>query len=239
MAKKKQANIKESPIVFFLRITEKEEEVIPLEETPSYSDLLSVVDNTAADRFSNEIIKPLIDSIHREKTYSEHTACFWCCSMFKGYQFGLPVAYDTYKNIFTCEGVFCSPECSLSYLYKDYSISESIKWHRHVLLKHLYSSILEDVSPAPPREMLRLFGGPLDIKQYRGYISSKNDVILSSLPPIRTVFPSMNIQGPMRDIKKYVSLSNDTVDKATESLRLKRSKVPQPTIPTLDMCIKR
>jgi hypothetical protein len=53
------------------------------------------------------------------------------------------------------------------------------------------------------------------------------------------IFPSMNVQGPLRDIKKYVSLSSDAVDKASESLRLKRSKVPTPTVPTLDMCIKR
>ena len=82
-----------------------------------------------------------------------------------------------------------------------------------------------------------MFGGPLDIEQYRNYISSTNDIILSGLPPIRMIFPTMNIQGPLRDIKKYVSLSNDVVEKASESLRLKRSKPVHVNIPTLDMCI--
>jgi hypothetical protein len=83
-----------------------------------------------------------------------------------------------------------------------------------------------------------MFGGPLDIEQYRNYITSTNDIILSALPPIRMIFPTMNIQGPLRDVKKYVSLSNDVVEKASESLRLKRSKPVHVNIPTLDMCIQ-
>jgi hypothetical protein len=83
-----------------------------------------------------------------------------------------------------------------------------------------------------------MFGGPLDIEQYRNYITTTNDVILSALPPIRMIFPTMNIQGPLRDVKKYVSLSNDVVEKASESLRLKRSKPVHVNIPTLDMCIQ-
>jgi hypothetical protein len=239
MAKKKVSPPQETPVVFFLKIREAVEAVKPVEESPSYSDLLSAVDGTSSERFSNEILKPLIENIQRDTTYSEHTACFWCCNMFKGFQFALPTMYDTYKSVFICEGVYCSPECALAYLYADYSISDGVRWNRRVLLESLYSSAITELSPAPPRTMLRMFGGPLDIKQYRGYIASTNDLIISNLPPIRTIFPSMNVQGPMRDIKKYVSLSNETVDKASESLRLKRSKVPAPTVPTLDMCIKR
>ena len=67
----------------------------------------------------------------------------------------------------------------------------------------------------------------------------QGEIILSEMPPIRTVFPSMNIQGPLRDIKKYVSLANDVIDKASESLRLKRSKPLQQNVQTIDMCIKR
>ena len=238
MAKKKQVPIQETPVVFFLRIHEQQHAVGPIEDSPSYSELLSVADGTSSDRFSNEILKPLIESIQRDKEYSEHTCCFWCCSMFKGFQFSLPVMYDTYKSIYICEGVYCSPECALAYLYADYSISESVRWNRRVLLQNLYTNIVPEISPAPPRSMLRMFGGPLDIKQYRGYVSCTNDIILSNLHPIRTIFPTMNVQGPIRDIKKYVSLSNDAVDKASESLRLKRSKAPQTTVPTLDMCIK-
>jgi hypothetical protein len=82
-----------------------------------------------------------------------------------------------------------------------------------------------------------MFGGPLSIEQYREYVVGTNDLIVSELPPIRVVFPSMNVQGPLRDVKKYVSLSTDVIEKASESLRLKRSKPVHVNIPTLDMCM--
>jgi hypothetical protein len=123
----------------------------------------------------------------------------------------------------------------------DNKVSESIKWNRHALLGHLYAPLYinRDLSPAPPRNLLRLFGGPLDIQQYRDYITGDNNLVLSELHPIRLLFPSMNVQGPLRDIKKYVSLSNDVVEKASEQLRLKRSKPVNVNVPTLDMCIRR
>jgi hypothetical protein len=83
-----------------------------------------------------------------------------------------------------------------------------------------------------------MFGGPLDIEQYRTYTMKVNDIIASELPPIRLVFPTMNIQGPIRDIKKYVSLSTDVVEKASEQLRLKRSKPVHANIPTIDMVLR-
>jgi len=101
----------------------------------------------------------------------------------------------------------------------------------------LYKS--RSLSPAPPRSLLRLFGGQLDIEQYRDYITGDNCIVLSEIHPIRLVFPSMNVQGPLRDIKKYVSLSSDVVEKASEQLRLKRSKPMNVNVPTLDMCMKR
>jgi len=105
------------------------------------------------------------------------------------------------------------------------------------LYADLYSN--RELSPAPPRSLLRLFGGPLDIQQYRDYVTGDNNIVLSEIHPIRLLFPSMNVQGPLRDIKKYVSLSHDVVEKASEQLRLKRSKPVNVNVPTLDMCIRR
>ena len=93
------------------------------------------------------------------------------------------------------------------------------------------------LSCAPPRSLLRMFGGPLDIAQYREYVNFVNDIILSEIHPIRLLIPSTNVQGPLRDIKKYVSLTKDVVEKASEQLRLKRKNPANINIQTLDMCI--
>lgn len=238
---KKVEEIKETPVVFFLRVPEEISDMVaPIGDVVSYSDILHSVENSSTtERFSNELLKPILDKITRDKNYSEHTACFWCCHTFVGHQFILPISYEAYKNVYTCEGNFCSPECSLSYLYNDYSISDGTRWNRHTLLNYLYADLCKNgISPAPPRTILRMFGGPLDIDQYRKYLVETGDIILSDLHPIRMIFPSMNIQGPLRDVKKYVSLANDVVEKASESLRLKRSKPVHINLPTLDMCIQ-
>jgi hypothetical protein len=238
---KQVETIQEAPVIFFLRIPEDDiDTILPVGEVTSYSDILHSVElSNTNQRFGNELMKPILEKIHHEKQYSEHIACFWCCHQFSGHAFVLPYSYESYKNIYTCEGNFCSPECALAYLYADFSTSDGTRWNRHALLNNLYSSLYTDgISPAPSRSLLRMFGGPLDIEQFRNYIVGTNDIILSSLPPIRMIFPSMNIQGPLRDIKKYVSLSNDVVEKASESLRLKRSKPVHVNIPTLDMCIQ-
>jgi hypothetical protein len=235
--------IKETPVVFFLKLPELEEQQ-PYESTtyseildhPSYSQILEGSEKTE-QRFNNDILKPILDSMKYTK-YSENDSCFWCCHTFMGTQFHLPISYDTYKNVYTCKGNYCSPECALAFLYAEFNISDSTRWNKHVLLNTLYGPLYETgISPAPPRTMLRMFGGPLDIKQFRSYFAV-NDLIHESYPPIRLVFPVMAIQGPLRDIKKIVSLSTDVIEKASESLRLKRSKPVNLNVPTLDLCIK-
>lgn len=231
--------IDESPVVFFLKVTENEDNtIIPAGDVTSYSDILNAVEKNT-ERFNTDLLKDVLSKVQTVR-YSPQTACFWCCHTFNWVPCVLPISYDVYNNIYSCEGNYCSPECGLSYLY-DSKIPDSTKWNRHALLNHMYSELYKTrtLSPAPPRSLLRLFGGPLDIEQYRDYITSDNYIVLSEIHPIRLVFPSMNVQGPLRDIKKYVSLSTDVVEKASEQLRLKRSKPMNVNVPTLDMCMKR
>lgn len=246
--------VDETPIVFFLRISTVDGETVsPAEhsngyseiENPAlltYSSILNSVDVFHKEtRFNTELLKSILDKVNTPQSYSPQTACFWCCHGFSWVPVVLPISYDAYKHRYLAEGHFCSPECALAYNYADSKTSDSFKWNRHSMLGQLYSDLLKDrmLSPAPPRSLLRMFGGPLDIEQYRDYTSGDNNIVLSDLPPIRLQFPTMNVQGPLRDIKKYVSLSTDVVEKAAEQLRLKRSKPANLNVPTLDMCLKK
>jgi hypothetical protein len=100
------------------------------------------------------------------------------------------------------------------------------------MYRSLYPS--RELTQAPPRQTLRMFGGPLDIEQYREYLASSEDMVAVQLPPLRLHVPTMNIQGPVRDVKKFVALSQETVDKANKELRLKRSKPVHTNAATLD-----
>jgi hypothetical protein len=250
MARKKvvkDTTIQETPVVFFLRIVELVDDILPAGTEIAYTEIIRPTATSYAEILQNveksvsmnsEMLKSILDKSSYTE-YSNGVACFWCCHSFSWTSCVLPVSYDAYKNVYTCEGNFCSPECALAYLYKE-GATESIKWNRHSLLRHMYSNLYstKDLSPAPPRTLLRIFGGPLDIEQYRAYTMSANELIGSDLPPIRLIFPTMNIQGPIRDIKKFVSLSADVVEKASEQLRLKRSKPISNTAPTIDMVLR-
>lgn len=242
---KEEVVVSDTPIVFSLKILDEEDvgqQIIPAGETIKYSDILISSSETIRQTsvFNTELLKSVLDKVVAER-YTTQTSCFWCCHKFDWSPVFLPTAYDAYKNTYTCEGYFCSPECALAYNYADKKVSDSTSWNRHSLLRSLYAELYKDrqLSVAPPRSLLRMFGGPLDIEQYREYVFGDNHIVLSELHPIRLLFPSMNVQAPLRDIKKYVSLSTEAVEKASEQLRLKRTKPVNVNIPTLDMCIKK
>ena len=245
------APIQETPVIFFLRThAPTDNDITPAGHETRYSDIAKNNSSTSyteilksmetASSINTDILKSLLEKTSVE-TYPLGTACCWCCHPFEWAPAVLPISYDVYKNLYTCEGHFCSPECGLAYLYKNVDTSDTTRWNRHALLRYLYAPLYtkRDLSPAPARSTLRIFGGPLDIAQFRSYTSSVNDIVMTELPPIRLVFPSMNVQGPLRDIKKYVSLSSDVVEKASQQLRLKRSKPINANTPTLDMCLKK
>lgn len=241
--KEQSLPVSDTPIIFFLKIGDEEEHdtIIAAGDVPSYSDILNSVEiNPTNTRFNTELLKSILEKVSCDR-YNAQTVCFWCCHGFSWTSCVLPKYYDSYKNLYTAEGNFCSPECALAYSYSDNKTSDSLKWTQHALLGTLYSELYKEklLSPAPPRSLLRMFGGPLDIAQFREYTAGENYIVHSELPPVRLVFPSMNVQGPLRDVKKYVSLSNDVVEKASEQLRLKRSKPVNTNVPTLDMCIRK
>lgn len=237
MPPKKQ--LPEAPVIFSLRLPAQEDTPVPAESTTDYAEILRNVETSkVSDRFNSEVMKDIL-SRTKTPTYSPATACFWCCHPFHWKACVLPISYDAYENMYTCEGHFCSPECALASLYADASLTDVARWTRHTLLVDIYRKIYEqkDITPAPQRVMLRMFGGPLDIEQFREYIANSEDITMVQLPPLRLHVPSMNIQGPIRDVKKFVALSQETIDKASKELRLKRSKPVHINTPTLDKCM--
>lgn len=237
MPPKKQ--LPEAPVIFSLRLPMDEHLPTPADAATNYSDILHAVETSyVAERFNTDTMKTILLRT-KSPSYAGTTSCFWCCHPFPWKASVLPVSYDAYENMYTCEGHFCSPECTLAYLYADASLSDVPRWTRHALLSDLYRSVYKDkdITPSPPRSTLRMFGGPLDIEQFREYTATSEDMVTVQLPPLRVHVPTMNVQGPIRDVKKFVALSQETVDKASKELRLKRSKPVHTNVPTLDKCM--
>lgn len=234
----KEVPISEAPIILFLKVSKeaqsiKKDEDIPQPfKTTEYSEILK--EEIVQQHFNESIIHNIISKIHQQTEYPDVTACFWCCHTFSWKSTVIPTHYDVYTNQYNAEGHFCSPECALSAIYADSNLTSSQKWLRQSLLNSMYG---REVGRAPDKRVLRLFGGTLSIDQFRRYVKEGCAPLQIATPPIRLYMPSINTQATTRDIKSYVSLSTETVDKASQQLRLKRSKPVHSNVHTLDKCM--
>ena len=166
-----------------------------------------------------------------EKT---ETACFWCCHSFNTTPFAIPshILAETWHMY----GNFCSPECATAYLFKE-RIDNQVQWERYALLNSLYS---EDagikpgsaygIRPAPPREVLRMFGGSMDISEFRAVVHEKKLRIDVLTPPMVSIIQTMDtkpIDFYDQNLKN-VFIRNDIQHKydspGAQGLRLRRSK---------------
>jgi hypothetical protein len=241
------------PVIFFLKVRK---DFIPensletsVAEQPigasaggaqEYSDVLRETQDSATVRFDESVIHELISKIQNITEYREDTVCFNDCHAFCGTAFCIPTHYESYTNTYGGEGNFCSPECCLTYIYSDSKLTESEKWYRHSLVESVYGKLYpagNNLHLAPDRRVLRIFGGNLDIQQYRELIRHSTKPLQLSMAPIRLYMPSVNTQVSARDVKSYVSLTAETVQKASQQLRLRRSKPVYEGTATLDKCI--
>lgn len=243
--KTEEPPVERPPIIFFLRIGRDfdfEEEHIevpaPSSSTTEYSDILLKTE-AQEKRFDETVVHELMSKLSVQSAFPPGSACLWCCHSFSGESFVIPTHYDVYTGMINAEGNFCSPECGLSYTYKDPGITDSDRWLRHSLLRSVYRTLYtnKDIQPAPDKRVLRMFGGNLDIQQFREFVHHCTKPLQLAMPPVRLYMPSVNTQSSVRDVKSYVSLSNETVNKASQQLRLKRSKPVHEGIPTLDKCL--
>jgi hypothetical protein len=106
-------------------------------------------------------------NVNSEFPITEKTkvACWWCTHNFDTLPCYIPDKY--YKDKYYVFGCFCSYNCALAYILKDdeYKIAT-----RRSLVKMLYAELYETDEPlcaSPPKEILKKFGGPLTIEEYR------------------------------------------------------------------------
>ena len=95
--------------------------------------------------------------------------CWWCCNTFETIPCTLPMKHDPLRKRYTFTGIFCSWNCTKSY---NNNMSDHKRYERNglitLLIKDLYG--IENalkIKPAPPRETLKMFGGYLDIEEFR------------------------------------------------------------------------
>jgi len=161
-------------------------------------------------------------------------SCFWCCHNFHTSPFAIPS--HILDEIWYMYGNFCSAECATSYLFKE-RIDSHVQWERYALLNNLYADDAElppgspsGIRPAPPREVLRMFGGSMDISEYRAVLHEKKLRVDVLTPPMVSIIQTMDtkpIDFYDQNLKN-VFIRNDIQHKynapGAQGLRLRRSK---------------
>jgi hypothetical protein len=168
-------------------------------------------------------------------------ACFWCAHSFVWKPSIIPEREE--KGVYRVYGNFCCPSCALAYLLNE-SLDTHVRWERIALLHRLYGKNYKShrIFPAPKRESLKLFGGPLDIEQYRATVEQEKVRIDMQVPPMVSILGSIDtkpIDFYDSSMKHTISpLLGELVPKAEEGLRLKRSRPLKEKESTLDSVLK-
>jgi hypothetical protein len=175
-------------------------------------------------------------STNNEWPQKTNIKCWWCCHNFETLPLGIPI--KIYNDEFYLKGCFCSFNCILSYVndninkYKYDNIYPNIKSLRYKLTNKL---INEYLTPAPPRESLKIFGGELSIEQFRSssqdYIFKRINypmkIIIDQIEKIDLVKPVIN--KPSGGLSK---IDTDVLNQA--QIRISKNKEMKTITNTLD-----
>ena len=109
--------------------------------------------------------------------------CWWCCHRFECVPVCVPALYSLEKRLFEVFGVFCSWNCAKAYVQSGYSSdsSEQLMWMR-ILAHEVFKCNIDELNAAPPRIFLKMFGGHLDISDFRAKSQTVTTTVLK--PPL-------------------------------------------------------
>lgn len=121
--------------------------------------------------------------------------CCWNCAYKVLYKESIGIPVDIIKQSFRCYGYFCSWECAVRYLYDKYFISNPHDYYnQYSLLCIAYQKINNctkcTINKAPPKEVLKEFGGTIDYNDYR---NNKRNIDFYKLPLVPLNIYIMNM----------------------------------------------
>ena len=131
--------------------------------------------------------------------------------------------------------------CALAYILQVYKDDDSL-WEKVALLNLLYFKVFgqyKALQPAFDKMALKMFGGTMEIDEYRNIMFNNEKTYSIEFPPCNTIIPMLE------EIYKKSALSNTfiPVDKKiiniamNNELKLKRSKPIINHKNTLDFCL--
>jgi hypothetical protein len=164
-------------------------------------------------------------------------ACWWCCHTFDTLPIGLPLNFDSKTKKFRVKGVFCSFSCMIA--YKNDNKVRNVDHHVRYLYKKLTGTdFIEKANliSAPPRCLLKLFGGDLTIEEFRSKFNEKKKYRMVEYPMIisheyieeldiaNVKNANSNYFGDNTTVQKIITLDESKINDAKKRLSSNRIK---------------
>jgi hypothetical protein len=129
----------------------------------------------------------------------------------------------------------------MAYIFDAHTDSHN-RWEQVALLNRVYSeSIGGKITPAPPRSVLKYFGGVYTIDEYRSLIRQKKVRVDIHIPPMVSILATMDTKPiDFYDVsltKNVMETVKERLQKAEEVLKLRRTKPLKAWESTLDACL--
>lgn len=214
---------------------------VKADSPPAAAAAAPVVERPTLPMHYSEKLMIRFQDANRERRLPDSTdvACFWDCHVFRGPPCVIPVAFE--EDILRVYGNFCSPECAAAHLFNE-PLDSTVQWERYALLNRMYADGEQSVRLAPPRTSMRLFGGTLDVTEYRKIVSEKRMRIDVMTPPMISIVQVMDtkpIDFYDASVKNtFIPWEMDRMNRpGAQGLRLRRTKPVAEKEATLEFCM--
>lgn len=125
---------------------------------------------------------------------SKRSVCFWCCHDLVDFSCGMPLKYSSSLNHFDVYGTFCSFQCASAFNFSINSKSDKV-WDINALINMMASKygINENIKPAPSRYVLQMFGGDMNIEDFRNIHKESERSLVLNIPPMTSITASTEL----------------------------------------------
>ena len=214
---------------------------LPPPKVPSPEKIESVTERPSLPLHYSEKLMVRFQDANRDQHLPESTgvACFWCCHAFMGSPCVIPTGIE--EGIWRVYGNFCTPSCAAAHLFGE-RLDSHVQWERYALLNRLYAASSDGVRLAPARTVLRMFGGPMDIMDFRAAVADKRMRIDVMTPPMISIIQVMDTKpidfydAAMKNT--FIPWEMDRMQRpGAQGLRLRRTKPVSEKEATLEYCM--
>ena len=175
------------------------------QELPKTKSYTQIVVNVKVEETPDTDELPGYETTQCEVVQEVMDPCCWnCCHKINDKVISQPIKYE--QGVFTTLGYFCSHACIARYIIDSNDPSDVVFSRLSTL--NLYVNQLnktrgERITPAPPRLSLKMFGGDMDINEYR-----KNNIDYLTIMNIDPVVSCADISVKRLAYKKINNVDN-------------------------------